>query len=772
LTGGFKTVNRIPEAFRNYPQFVLYREADKIPFNPLLNIPPDKFNQFDPAHQMTAQQAIDAAKITPGSGIGFVFTENDPFFFLDIDKAVQPDNTWSPLATSLLQVFTPACYFESSISGTGCHIFGSYTTRPDHSSFNKPAKLEFYTKDRYAALTGNNASGCAGTIADDQIKWLVENYFKPRAQEDIAEWTTGPVTDYRGPEDDKELIAKMLESTSSAAVFGNKTSVKELWEGNTSQGRSEADAALCSHLAFWTGKDCERIDRLFRQSGLMRDKWDRPTAGSTYGKITLLKAVGLCKKVLGEGTQPDATPGNAREGFQLLTIDKQIEYFKHCVFDVKNSRIYTPAYGLLDQKTFKAVYGGYIFLLGNEYDSKTTTDAWKAFTESQGYNFPVVHGTVFRPTEPPHAIVYRNGKQYVNTFVPLDVPCAEGDVSPFTELLHKLLPVERDRQILLAYMAACVQYPGVKFQWCPLLQGAQGNGKTFLAETVAHAVGIEYTHSPNTKDIDNKFNAWIINKQFINVEEVSLSDRKDVMEVLKPMITNTRLEAQGKGTNQDMIENIANFFMCSNYKNAVRKTKDDRRYAVFFTAQQEAEDIIRDGMGGDYFPNLWNWARKEGYKYITHYLREYKIPNELNPAKSCHRAPDTSATMEAISESLTVREQEVLNAIAEGAHGFQGGWISTIALNRRFKNCGLRVAPNAVKNLMNEIGYVQHPNLLCGRVNNPIPTEDNKKPVLYIKKGHINANIEGGSNIAEAYIKAQASAPSIAQMVFQEKIKA
>ena len=38
---------------------------------------------------------------------------------------------------------------------------------------------------------------------------------------------------------------------------------------------SEADLALCGMLAFWTGGDATRIDSLFRQSGLYREKWDR-----------------------------------------------------------------------------------------------------------------------------------------------------------------------------------------------------------------------------------------------------------------------------------------------------------------------------------------------------------------------------------------------------------------------------------------------------------------------------------------------------------------
>ena len=52
---------------------------------------------------------------------------------------------------------------------------------------------------------------------------------------------------------------------------------KALWDGVIPEGKShsEADAALCAMLAFWCGGDIEQMDRLFRQSALMRDKWER-----------------------------------------------------------------------------------------------------------------------------------------------------------------------------------------------------------------------------------------------------------------------------------------------------------------------------------------------------------------------------------------------------------------------------------------------------------------------------------------------------------------
>lgn len=78
--------------------------------------------------------------------------------------------------------------------------------------------------------------------------------------------------------DDRALIEKAMN-----AKNGDKFSA--LWEGRWGglgfknqkgeETQSEADLALCSILAFWTQGDAARIDRLFRQSGLMREKWER-----------------------------------------------------------------------------------------------------------------------------------------------------------------------------------------------------------------------------------------------------------------------------------------------------------------------------------------------------------------------------------------------------------------------------------------------------------------------------------------------------------------
>ena len=79
-----------------------------------------------------------------------------------------------------------------------------------------------------------------------------------------------------------------------------------LWKGQYDRypSHSEADLALLRELAVHTGCNAAQMDRLFRQSGLMREKWDRPQSGSTYGAISIEKAIDLCRTPAVESFPP------------------------------------------------------------------------------------------------------------------------------------------------------------------------------------------------------------------------------------------------------------------------------------------------------------------------------------------------------------------------------------------------------------------------------------------------------------------------------------
>ena len=301
-------------------------------------------------------------------------------------------------------------------------------------------------------------------------------------------------------------------------------------------------------------------------------------------------------------------------------------------------------------------------------------------------------------------------------------------------------------------MAAVVQYPGVKFKWAPLIQGAPGNGKTLLSRCVTEAVGREYCHTPKAKELSSRFNDWLEGRIFISVEDVFIGEHQsELAEALKPMLTDDWIEIEGKGGAKASRAVCANFILNSNHKDAVRKTRDDRRLAVFYCKQQTYEDIKRDGMAGSYFPDLYSWLKRDGYAIVTEYLQTYPIPAELNPAGDCHRAPTTSSFEEALMESAGRLEQEIQNAIENERIGFRCGWISSHFLDELIKQVGAerQYPPNKRRDLLKAMDYVPHPGLSNGQVNNAV-SPDGCKPRLYVKENHPSFS-KSGRVVADQY---------------------
>ena len=205
----------IPEALQPlaaYKQFILWTLAErdgkqvKLPVDYRTALVADA---HDPLAWMDAQTAVDTAKVFgAGYGVGFVFTKNDPFFFVDLDKCLNADNaTWSNVATDIMARL-PGAAIEVSQSGRGLHIFGQGVA-PAHSCKNIPLGLEFYTEGRFVALTGTNAMGTAGLDFSAHLPNLVASYFPEKASTKDQDWTSEAVPEWTGTDNDDELIESL-----------------------------------------------------------------------------------------------------------------------------------------------------------------------------------------------------------------------------------------------------------------------------------------------------------------------------------------------------------------------------------------------------------------------------------------------------------------------------------------------------------------------------------------------------------------------------------
>lgn len=264
---------------------------------------PANWTTYDVACQQLAQHItrFDGYKYT----LGFMLTQDCGYWFLDGDSCVGEGFSLTPWAQWFYQNL-PGAFFEYSSSGTGIHIIGRGAPPPGHRT--RPTQewvhqhpgndLEFYTSGRGIAFgTNGQAWGSADTHLAPQAQWIVDNIFRAEVATGVALAGTGPRADWRGPTDDADLIRRALQSRSADGMFSGKASFADLWTCNVPvlaasypdehrsdgkpYGGTEVDFALASHLAFWTGCDEARIERLMWQSKLVREKW---TSHRTYLK--------------------------------------------------------------------------------------------------------------------------------------------------------------------------------------------------------------------------------------------------------------------------------------------------------------------------------------------------------------------------------------------------------------------------------------------------------------------------------------------------------
>ena len=229
------------------------------------------------------QNALTAKEKYLYTGIGFVFVKESNIIGVDIDHCLDPA-TGEPnqTATDILAMLPPT-YIEISPSGDGLHIFLK-GGMPEGGCRNSKTGVEMYAHSRYFTMTGRRYKDCADSVADDngalkKIHAAFINAKKPRKRKRASGTALS----------DEDVLEKARQS-------GTGENFAVLWDGKWQDvfgSQSEADMSLCCKLAFWTGRNREQMDRLFRQSALMRPKWDEPhhASGATYGEETLTRSI-------------------------------------------------------------------------------------------------------------------------------------------------------------------------------------------------------------------------------------------------------------------------------------------------------------------------------------------------------------------------------------------------------------------------------------------------------------------------------------------------
>jgi len=570
---------------------------------------------------------------------GFYLTASDPFWFLDIDGCVVQDThgqpSWSPLALELLNAF-PYAARELSSSQRGWHVIGS-SAAPPHACKNTDNCLEFYTEDRGIALTCAHASGDAAADHSAVVPWLIDRFFPPNpATERGTEWTSEPRPDWHGPQDDEALVEIALRSRSAKAMFGGNASFKDLWNANadklgkafpSSSGdewdRSSADQALANHVAFYTGCNGERMERLMRASQLQRDKWDdRPD----YLHATILKACATTKNCYNDGKRavPAGAPAPiANAATSGIGLDDFYAYLPDHAYIFVPTREVWPAAGV-------------------DASVKPWPDGIKPSTWLDCAR--PVHQMTWVPGEPmiitnrvaaDGGWIHREGTNTFNLYRPAVIQAGDASLAgPWLDLLRFVYPNDADH--IIRWFAHRRQRPGEKINHGLVFGGSPGIGKDSLMEPLKQAVGPWNFKEVAPKDLLADFNPHV-KAVVLRVSEARDSgdmSRFALYEHCKTLLASPPdvLRCNEKNLREHAVFNVLGVIFTTNHKDGLYLPADDRRHYVAWSDREQKD--FREG----FWAEIYAWYEAGGIDHIAAYLDAVDL-TDFNPKAPPPKTP-------------------------------------------------------------------------------------------------------------------------------------
>lgn len=267
--------NNIPEIMRELNHWVLWTK-DKAPHQ----ISGKLARSNDPNTWSNFSNVLKCYDSKQYQGIGFMFTGSG-ITGIDIDHCIE-DGRLSTLAEEIIDICNS--YTEKSPSGKGIHI---YMQGVVPKGIKK--EIEMYSEGRYFTVTGDKLNDL--NVESRQI--VLDQLYKKYSRESF----TGTMT---YPKIRRRLEPGLSDDEILQRAFNNKrngSKIKALYDGDMNgygNDHSAADLALCGYLAPWLDRDFDRINRAITNSGLYRDKWDRPD----YKLRTISRAIAGCDQSL------------------------------------------------------------------------------------------------------------------------------------------------------------------------------------------------------------------------------------------------------------------------------------------------------------------------------------------------------------------------------------------------------------------------------------------------------------------------------------------
>ncbi len=687
----------VPEAIKSFHQFVVWKlipdknggKAKKLPFDPKTG---RSASTTDPTTWSDYDTACKTISTHSYSGIGFVFTANDPFIFIDIDNCRNTETgEWLPYAQEAVSKL--GGIWETSRSGNGLHGILWY---PDKASFLKKRNrwtndydhsYEFYADKRYVALGKCDWVGDIFSTKTEEVHKFIPD--KTSNNQNPIEWKDETPADYGGPLDDNELIQQALSSKGGPSVmFCTAASFKALWNadekelgkfypdsGNRPFDRSSADQALANQLAWWTGCNPARIEKLMNMSPLcQRDKWrDRPDyRRRTIGNAISGKYKNYIKKNLVERQQRlenDIRIGSYLPLSPLPIIMNLTQMHNDLVYiGDGNQIVHRPSKMIRSKEDARGEFAasitevntGKFDVNGPVLKKCSTLNLWI----SSPYRISVDVVT-WQPGKDEICLALEktgHGMRGYNLWIPIQLLSVSSNwqewVKPFLNHIAYLVPIESERNRFLQWLAHIMQKPGELPHTCYLFVAVStGIGRGTLMSILTRVFRGYVAANIDPESILNKgFNGRLSQKLLATVDEIreGTGHRYQQQENLKSAIVEEVRLINPKFGRQYIEKNCCRWLFCSNHFDAMPFDNSDRRVIVI-----ENPTTPKEPEWYEYLHKLMD--DNNFISSIQHYLFTFDISN----FKPGERAPMNEAKIKALECMETDAEKAIKQFISQ-----------------------------------------------------------------------------------------------------------
>lgn len=353
------------------------------------------------------------------------------------------------------------------------------------------------------------------------------------------------------------------------------------------------------------------------------------------------------------------------------------------VYDVSDDRFFhTQHKYVVSPMGFNAMNDRHAMSKKDVLDGKTAPAASASSLALNLYKIPAVNGRMYAPGR--DSTFMYNADMMANTYPENMVPPTPKNIRPVDKVnikrvkrhLEHLFASPAEQRMFLDWLAYVVQNPGKRVNYAPLLQGVQGDGKSFFAFLLSAVMGQPNVRMGNAHILEGSFTGWAEGQCVMAIEEIRLvgHNRYDVLNRVKPFITNDVVEIHPKGRNPYNVQNTTNYLLFTNYRDAMPLSMNERRFLVLFSRWQSSEDLRKfKDENPDYYFELYG-ALIESAPALRYWMLKHEMSTTFNPQGD---APQTNAFHHMVSASQPPELRMIRELIDSGEHAD----ISDVLLN-------------------------------------------------------------------------------------------